>query len=133
MMSTEFWYMFETSDFCSRFARGTLKREGPAPKAAFVEEPKESGIFGMIVLEGPQPGGEAKPEAELASAGRRNAPEAVPVRIRDRTEVSARIPDSGYMCDVTRLAVTGGVASKFWCEPQPPVRAYRQVADPMAA
>ena len=62
MMSTEFWYMCETSDFCSRFARGTLKREGPAPKAAFAEEPKESGLFATIVLEGPQPRGVAKAE-----------------------------------------------------------------------
>lgn len=64
MMSTEFWYMFESSDFCSRFARGTRKREGPAPKAAFVGEPKESGSLAMIVLGGPQP-------TRAAKAGRR--------------------------------------------------------------
>lgn len=96
-MSTEFWYMFETSDLCSRFARGTLKREGPAPKAAFAGEPKESGMFAMIVLEGPQPTRTAKPEAERASAGRRDDPEAVPARRRERTEGCARIPD--FRCE----------------------------------
>jgi len=57
---------------------GTQGQGARAPAAAFAGEPKESGMLAMIVLEGPQPAAAAKPEAERASAGRRDDPEAVP-------------------------------------------------------
>jgi len=106
MMSTEFWYMFQTSDLCSRLARGTLKREGPAPKAAFAGEPKESGMFCHDCFGGTAPTGAAKPKAERASYGRRDDPEAVPARKRDRTEGRATIPDSEHKSGGTRHEVT---------------------------
>ena len=78
---TTYRYTIKSSVFCSRFSRGTPPNgaRGTAPKAAFAEEPKESGqrikrSFGRwIVLEGPQPVGVTKPQAERASAGRRKA------------------------------------------------------------
>jgi len=94
---------------------GHLKREGPAPKAAFVGEPKESGLFAKIVLEGPQPTRAAKPEAEHASAGRRDDPEAVPARRRDRTEGRTRIPDWGCRTGESGLTVTrAGIRYQAW-------------------
>lgn len=49
--------------------------------AAFAGEPKKSRLFRLIFSAGPQPGGTAKPEAELASARRTGIrPPAVPAR-----------------------------------------------------
>lgn len=129
--STEFFrYTIKSSVFCSRFSRGTLKARGLVlPRRLLRRYQKNSAwrpkaSFGRwIFLEGPQTAGPAKPEAERASAGRRELPRAVPAGKRDRTEVWTRTLDQGFVADDKRRTVIRAASNRHFSPRRGKIRA----------
>jgi hypothetical protein len=78
--STEFWYTIKSSVFCSRFSRGTLKREGFCSQGQglhFMEAPCNGGT---VNLNGPGSPGKQKP----CRACVRRAQRITPSRAREK-------------------------------------------------